>query len=58
MGLVGVLTKNIFSGILWQFITIGICIVAYFAILFIFPDMRKTIFELACVKKILNKFRR
>ncbi len=39
----------------WQIISVLICIVVYFAVLFIFPSMRKAIFGLEPVRKVLRK---
>lgn len=58
MGLFGVAVKDLFAGMVWQFFTVGLCVVAYFAVLLAFPDMRKTIFELEFIKKLPIKIRR
>lgn len=58
MGMIAILIKDIFSGIIWEFVSVGICILVYFAILLMFPEMRKTIFGIGYVKKIFNKLRR
>lgn len=41
MGILGYFTQNIYQNILWDFITILICIVFYFSILLIFPNIKK-----------------
>ncbi len=58
MGVVSVFIKDMFGGMIWQFVTVGICIVIYFGVLLLFPDMRKTILEVKLVKKIVNKIKK
>lgn len=43
MGFVGMLTKGMFSSILWQFVSIGICIVTYCLVFIVFAkeDLKK-----------------
>lgn len=45
MGVIGYFLKQVSRGITWDFISIAICIVSYFAVLFIFPKIRKEIFR-------------
>lgn len=58
MGITALLIKDLLSGMLWQFASVAICIVVYFAVLMMFPAMRETVLEINIVKKLLNKFRR
>lgn len=55
MGISTLLTRGIFPGTIWQFVSIGICVIVYFGILMLFPSMRKTVFELEIVKKLRSK---
>lgn len=57
MWIFGVLVKSIFGGIVWQFFTIFLCVVVYFSIIFMFPDVRKTILGIDKVKKIISKIK-
>lgn len=43
MAVVGVLLKLVASHMLWQFVAIGICVIVYFAILYILPGGRRII---------------
>ena len=55
MGSFALLIKDIFSGMIWQIATVGLCVVIYFGVLLLFPNMRETIFNLEIVKKVLRK---
>lgn len=56
MGAVGYGLRMVGNGLVWQFVSIGICAAVYFAVLFIlFPKSRKEVLNLPLVKKILNK---
>ncbi|WP_394238287.1 lipopolysaccharide biosynthesis protein [Niallia oryzisoli] len=46
MGLLGYLLQQINNGMLWDILSIIICALFYFGILFLFPSMRKDIFGL------------
>ena len=53
---VAILLKDLIANLLWQFVTIGICVLVYFVALFVlFPTVRKEIFELEFVQKLLKK---
>ncbi len=57
MGLVGFFLQQLHSHIIWQFFSILICIVVYFAVLFVcFPKIRKEIVASSYVKKLQHKF--
>ena len=58
MGLVGLTLKNKYIGLAWQIVCIGVCMIVYFSVIMLFPSMRKMIFELDFLKKIMGKFRR
>lgn len=47
MGFAGFFLKQIHSSILWSFISILICIVFYFAVLCLYPSMRRELFGIA-----------
>lgn len=51
MGLLGYLLQKISKGLLWSFVTIMICILFYFGVLYLFPSMRKE------MKGIVKKFK-
>lgn len=53
MGVFGYLLQQINEGLIWSLFSIILCSLFYFGILFIFPYMRKEVFEL--VKKVLPK---
>lgn len=53
MGLFGCFMQQINSGVIWSFISIILCAIFYFGILFLFPNKRKEIFSV--VKKIIPK---
>lgn len=55
MGAIGFLVKNLVSGIWWQFISVFICIILYFSILFLFPKTRKEIFDIPIIKKFISR---
>ena len=50
MSLVGILLRGVFAGMMWEILTIGVCILTYFAcmILFAREDLNKL---LSYVKK-------
>ncbi len=48
--------QYISSSVWWSFVSIAICIVAYFIILFLFPNMRREVFALPYIKKFTSKF--
>ena len=41
MGILGYLLQQISKGILWSFVSIVICVLFYFGVLYLFPSMRK-----------------
>lgn len=53
MGILGYYLQRFSSNLLWSLLSIIMCIIFYFSILFIFPQIRKEIFEVA--NKILEK---
>ncbi len=53
MGVLGYLLKEIKYGIMWSLISIVLCILFYFGILNLFPNMRKEIFPI--FKKIIPR---
>ena len=56
MGIVGYCLQKISHNIIWQFVSIIICIGIYFLVILVFfPSIRKIIFEIRYVKKIINK---
>lgn len=58
MGAFAILIKDIVPGRIWQFVTVGICVIVYFGVLMLFPSMRKTIFEVKIVKNVLDKIKK
>lgn len=54
MGLVGYLLKQISKGLLWSLVSIIICSIFYFGVLYLFPSMRKEMNEI--VRKLKNGF--
>ena len=53
MGLFGYFLQQINSGTMWSFISVILCILFYFGILFLFPNIRKEMFSV--VKKVIPK---
>ena len=47
MGILGYFLKQVNDSIIWSFVSIFICTIFYFGILFLFPDMRREIFSIA-----------
>ena len=59
MGVVGWFVRQIFSSLGWQILSVLICIIIYFAsLLLLFPKIRRELFEIPKIKKILSRFRR
>ena len=59
MGAAGYLMQQINPSIIWQFISVFICIVIYFAVLLgVFPSVRREVFDSAVGKKIMRKIKR
>ena len=59
MGVIGFLLKRAATGLLWDLISIAICCLAYFVILFLlFPKTRREIMESSYGKKIFGRFRK
>ncbi|MBP3376885.1 MAG: lipopolysaccharide biosynthesis protein [Clostridia bacterium] len=55
MGAAGYVMKMLMDGILWQFVCIAVCIVVYFAALFmLFPKTRREILNYPIVRKFLK----
>jgi PST family polysaccharide transporter len=58
MGLLGYLLQQINKGMLWDFVSIMICIVFYFCVLYLFPNMREYINKvLKEVKSSFSKYK-
>ena len=56
MGGVGYGLKLVSDSIIWQFVSIFVCIIVYFAVLLgCFPSIRKEILGMDIVKKIIGK---
>ena len=56
MGIFGYLIRDIFIGNWWKLLCIFICIIVYFAFLFVvFPNVRKEIFAIPFLKKLRKK---
>ena len=59
MGMFGYLLKPIFSGIVWQFFVIFLCVVVYFAVLLTcFPKLRGELLATPYAKKVLRILKR
>ena len=57
MGIGGFFLQRINSHIIWQIVSVPICIVIYFTVLFVcFPKMRREIMESSYIKKLKRKF--
>ena len=53
MSICGVVLKNIYHGYIWQFVTIGICIIVYLIMVLLIPQSRYVIIEL--YNKVFSK---
>ena len=53
MGLLGHFLQQVHSGVMWSLISIVLCILFYFGILFLFPNMREEIFSI--VRRVIPK---
>jgi len=59
MGVAGYFMQQISSSIIWQFVSVFICIIIYFAVLLgLFPSVRREVFDSAVGKKIIRKIKR
>lgn len=59
MGIVGYFLQQISPSILWQFVSIFLCIIIYFSVLLgLFPSMRREITKLESVQKIIRRLKR
>jgi PST family polysaccharide transporter len=59
MGLAGYLLQGLNNSFVWQFASIFICIIVYFAVLFLlFPKTRNELLNTAYAKKFISKFKR
>jgi PST family polysaccharide transporter len=56
MSVVALLLKQINDGMLWDFLSIAICIVVYFSVLFTFRNERERYF-IPILKKVKNKIK-
>ena len=54
MGFIGLILKDINDGLLWSFISIAICSIAYFVILYAFPIMRTDMNKILSKLKVKN----
>ena len=58
MGIAGFGIQHILENMIWDFFSIFICILIYFASLFfIFPEIRREIADSAFGRKVLEKFK-
>ena len=55
MGIIGLGLQQISATVIWNFISIAICVCVYFAILLMFPKMREELMDLSFVKKLFRK---
>ena len=56
MGAVGYLLRMISPSMLWQLVSIAICVIVYFAILLIFfPKLRRELLSVPVIQKVLRK---
>lgn len=55
MGIIGLGLQQISATVIWNFISIAICVCVYFAVLLMFPKMREELMALPFVKKLLRK---
>ena len=59
MGVAGYLLRQVSPSMIWQFASVFICIILYFAILLgLFPSVRSEVFDSAVGKKIMRKLKR
>ena len=59
MGVAGYLMQQINSSIIWQFVSVFICIIVYFAVLLcLFSSVRREVFDSAVGKKIVRRVKR
>lgn len=59
MATVGMLLKSLNCSVPWQFVCILICVVVYFAVLFLlFPKIRKEVLSLPFIRKVFTKLKR
>lgn len=57
MGGAGYLLLKVSSHIVWQFVSVVICVVIYFGLIMLFPSMREVIFGFKPVRKIAKKLK-
>ena len=58
MGAFGYFVRGLLPYLWWQLITIGLCIIVYFALLLLcFPKMRRELLSTPAVTKVLNKLK-
>ncbi len=57
MGIAGHFLLMVSSHIVWQFVSVGICVVIYFGLIMLFPSMREVIFGFKPVRKIGKKLK-
>lgn len=55
MGVIGSIIRKMNTGLLWDCLSIGICIVVYFIVLFLFPSIRNEIRKSKIGEKYLRK---
>lgn len=56
MGTAGYFLSGISNNIIWQFVSIFICVVLYFGILMLFPSKRTKILEMKFIKRFTHVF--
>lgn len=57
MGVAGHFLLMVSSNIIWQFVSVFICIIIYFSLIILFPDMRKVLFGFKPVNRIAKKLK-
>ena len=59
MGVAGYLMQQVSSSMIWQFVSVFICIIIYFSVLLgLFPSVRREVFDSTVGKKIMRKIKR
>lgn len=59
MGVAGYFMQQIIPSMIWQFVSVFICIIIYFGILLgLFPSVRREVFDSTVGKKIMRKIKR
>lgn len=59
MGVAGYFMQQVSPSMIWQFVSVFICIIVYFVVLLcLFPSVRREVFDSAIGKKIMRKIKR